>query len=432
MKTIRKVTKFTLLITVFLSITSSCGVKDEIEDIVEELTQSTQDIEAIIDEAATKISANVSNFESILDEAVDKITDDQYDQIRDDLRDATANAVSLLGEEFRCNTQYIGDYLKKQLTKIKYLFKNEDTPPAEPGICQVIPNAIEMDRPANSIDVPVITGYFFDEAFENFELLLDVGNGIVDVSEHLHLTSNFRLTINLGSNGINLNKYSQKLTLMWDGKIYSEIPIIQPIPEPCNLKERLIINLPKIVLVPEHKAAVGADVPIGNKNFADDGPCVDGWVQLFIRNNELWLKAFVRMWQCPNDFGLISDDYTYGEVVKETFLKAPDAGYYIKRIKDNTIDEFKYIDHSQSIDETIAGGGPVLSYKIVGDTPGDDVGGDSRLEITLRPIEITLEEVGDCVPNPGKRDFLDDAKPDTIVPPFRIAPLNESEIYYKK
>lgn len=425
MKTIRKVAKFTLLITVFLSITSSCGVTDEVEDFVEELTQSTQDIEAIIDEAATEISANVSNFESILDEAVDKITDDQYDQIRDDLRDATANAVSLLGEEFRCNTQYIGDYLKKQLTKIKYLFKNGDEPPAEPGICHVIPNAIEMDRPTNSIDVAVITGYFFDEAFENFELLLDLGNGIVDVSEHLHLTSNFRLTINLGSNGINLNKYSQKLTLMWDGKVYSEIPIIQPTPEPCNLKERTITGFSNLVLVPIHKADPRIDEPKGNKEFSGRGPCVYGWTHLFTRNNrkELWVKSYLSMWECPDDFGFANGDYTYGDVIVEKLLKKADAGYYFKNIKDNTLDELWYIDNSHSIHETIAGGGPVLSYRIVGDTSGSDLG-DSRVEITFKPLDVTLEEIGDCIPNPGKRDILDETELQQVMPSIRIAAKN--------
>jgi len=428
METIKKTTKFTLLFILLLSTFSSCKkvteVVDEVENILIEGQQSIQDIEAILNEASSNISANVSNFESILDGAVDKITDDTYANVRDDLRDATANAVSLLGEEFRCNVQYVGDYLKKQLTKIKYIVKKGDAPPAEPGICQVNPNAIERGRPANSIDIITLSGYFFDEDFENFELWLDIGNEIIGVTKHLHLTSNFRLTINLGSNGITLNEQSQKLILMWGGRVYSEIPIIQPTPEPCNLKERTITGFSKQVLVPEHKADPLIDKPKGDKSFAGNGPCVYGWVRIFTKNygTELWVRSFISMWECPDDFNQAKYDYTYGDVLIERLLKVADTGYYFKKIKDNTFDELWYIDNNNSIHEIIAGGGPVLNYKIVGDTEGSDLG-ESRVEITFKPLDVTLEEyVNDCVPNPGKRNFLDEFEVEPIMPPSRIAP----------
>lgn len=128
-----------------------------------------------------------------------------------------------------------------------------------------------------------------------------------------------------------------------------------------------------------------------------------GWVSLHTKNNgkELWAESFFEMWECPDNLDKINGDKTYGSIRKKTKLTTVDNGWYIKTIKDATVDRFQYIDKARET-ENVSGGGPVLNYKILGDTNGHDLG-SSYIEITFKPIAVTLEKTGDCIRNPNKK-----------------------------
>ena len=62
-------------------------------------------------------------------------------------------------------------------------------------------------------------------------------------------------------------------------------------------------------------------------------------------------------------------------------------------------DTFENIDKGKGT-QLVSGSGPVSSYLIHGDTNGKDLG-SSRVEITFKPIKVTLQELNDCVNSVG-------------------------------
>ena len=256
-----------------------------------------------------------------------------------------------------------------------------------------------MNRPANQRNLITLTGYFLNEDFRKYKLFLFNQNGSSsNRTSSLSASTDFKLLVNLGSSGITLNENSAKLVLKWNNIIISEIPVLQRQPEPCRVREREFTGLPTMVLYPEHKKDPRIDKPKGDKEFQGHGPCTTGNVSIFTRNNEteLWARAFVRMWECPDDLTKMRYDFTYGDKTLEMKLVTADAGWRIKMIKETTHVYFQNIDRNADRTETISGSGPVLRYLIQGDTSGDDLG-SSRVEITFKPIKVTLEEVGDCI-----------------------------------
>jgi len=419
------------ILTVLILFLTGCGFFNRINNSVDNAVQ-------VLDRASNELNANAGNFTSIIQEAIDKISDSD---VKNQLQDALDNAIVTASTEVRCDIKFTGDYLKKQLKIIKARLTHKPVPASAPFVCNVLPtSSIDMNRPPNNRNQVSITGYFLNEDFSKYKLWLystgtfgpagpaglpgapgaPAAQGSVgatgnigapktgatlsktNVTKYLSLSTDFKLIINLGNSGIRLNEKSNKLQLLWDGKLVTEILVIQPVKEPCNLREKTLRNLPKMSLVPKHKAH--GSTPKGNKEFSGNGPCVTGSTQIYTQNNgrELWAWSFVQMWECKDNFDNFNYDYTYGSIERKIKLTTVDSGWYIKTIKDANTDNLRYIDESSFRNDNISGSGPVANYFIIGDTSGDDLG-SSRVDITFKPIDVTLEKLGDCIRNPNKK-----------------------------
>ncbi len=386
-----------LLVFILLGVNSCDVIKkvaDEFGDIV---TNMGNDTNQILDQAINDLNGNAENYGQIMQEAIDQI--DNQD-IKAQLQDALDNAIVTASTEIKCNIQFTADYLVKRIRAIKAEFNGTAPPAEEPRVCTVIPSAVDMNRPASQRNLVTITGYFLNEDFRKYKLFHYTINGSrSNKTSSLSISTDFKLIVNLGSSGITLTDNSGKLVLMWNDILVSEIPIIQHQPEPCQIRERTLTGLPKMVLYPQHKKDPRINKK-GDKEFSGHGPCTTVSVSIFTRNNgtELWATAFVRMWECPDDLSKSRSDHTYGDRTKKIKLTTVDAGWRIKTIKEPLNDYFQNIDKNADRTESISGSGPVSSYKIQGDTSGDDLG-SSRVEITFKSIKLTLEELGDCIQN---------------------------------
>ncbi len=288
----------------------------------------------------------------------------------------------------------------KRIKAIKANVNNTTVPIEEPKICTLIPALIEMKLPANQRNSVMITGYFLKEDFSKYRLYLEQRNGQrLDKTNSLTVSSDFKLIINLGSSGITLDNNSNKLVLVWSNNVVTEIPVVQKQLEPCKIWEKTLTGLPQMVIYPEHKPLPWN----GNKGdieFDGHGPCTTGSISIFTRNNntELWARASIQMWECPDNLGYSQSDYTYGDKTMELKLATVDTGWRIKLIKESMNDSFQNIDRQADRTESFSGSGPVSSYLIQGDMGGDDLG-SSRIEVTFKSIKVTLEELGECIRN---------------------------------
>jgi hypothetical protein len=236
-----------LLIPILIGI-SSCGA---IRSIADAIKNSLNDTNQILDQAVNDLNGNAANYGHIMEEAIDKI--DSQD-IKAQLQDALDNAIVTASTEIKCNIQFTADYLVKRIKAIKAKLNNSPVPPEEPQICTVIPSIIDMNRPPNQRNAVMITGYFLNEEFSKYKLYhFTINNLKSDRTTSLSVSTDFKLVVNLGSSGITLDQNSGKLVLMWDNVVVSEIQVVQHQPEPCDIREREFINLPKLVIYPVHK-----------------------------------------------------------------------------------------------------------------------------------------------------------------------------------
>lgn len=366
---------------------------------IDDITQTLRDTNEILEDALVNLGGNAENFEQIVQDAIDEIEDQEVKRQLDAILD---NAIVKVSAEVKCNIQFTVDFLKAEIRGIIADLLEKPRPIKEPRVCTLSPVAIDMNLPPNLRNSVCLSGYFLNEEFENYKLYLENEYGSrINVTGSLSANGNsgFKLFINLGGNGVPINNTSKRLVLEWKGDLISTVEIIQKEPEKCELRERSLTGLPKLILYPVHKVNPWSNT-LGDKEFHGNGPCTRGWVSVYTRNNgtELWAKSFVQMWECPDDFGLTNEDYTYGDITKDVKLTTVDAGWRIKVIKGTTRDDFQNIDNNHNLSETISGGGPVNSYYIIGDTGGNDLG-ESRVEVSFKAIKVTLEEIGDCIPN---------------------------------
>jgi len=386
---------FVLLLLSF----SSCGIfNKEIEEIKEVLIGTANSTTAILDQAVSDLNGNAENYGNIMQEAIDKIDDQNVKNQLSNARDDANKIVATAGTEFKCSIQFTADFLKKKIKAIKADLLNRPIPKELPVFCQIIPASIDMNRPANQRNEICLTGYFLKEDFSKYKLYHYASNGNkTDKTISLTVSTDFKLIINLGSSGITINENSAKLSLTYDGEMISEIPIIQRQREPCKIQERAITGISNLVIYPDHKKSPWQS--IGDKEFKGHGPCTKGSVSIFTRNSgrELWARAFVQMWECPDKLDRIQKDYTYGSKEVTVKLKSIADGWRIKKIKDNTYANFQNIDKNHNT-ELVPGSGPISSYIILGDTGGSDLG-RSYVEFRFKAISVTLEEFDDCISN---------------------------------
>ncbi len=387
---------FYSVIVITIMTISGCDLLKKIQNAIDTLNNLGNNTNVVLDQAASDLNANASNFEQIMQEAINKINSNT---IKAQLQDALNNAIVTTSTEYRCDISFTADYLIKRIKAIKASLNNSPVPVEEPHICNNLPSLIDMNLPANNRNKIDVTGYFLNQDFSKYKLYLQSTNGSkTNKTSCLTASTDFKLNINLGSNGIIITNTSDKIILMWNNNVLSEIPVVQRLPEKCQLVDRTLLNLPKLVLTPVHQKNVCPGK--GDLEFDGHGPCTQGYVNIFTRNDgkELWASAKVDMWECPDDLTLCRSDYTSGSISKELKLATMDAGWRIKVIKETTNDWFTNIDRICDQSESVSGSGPVSNYLIFGDFSGDDIG-SSRVEITFKSIKVTLEAIGDCVRN---------------------------------
>jgi len=394
---IRKTT-ICLFGVIFISMSSCEVIKKWIPIIGSAIIDSVNNVNVVLDNTTNNLNANAANYGAIMQEAIDKITDMH---IKEQLQDALNNAIITASTEIKCDIQFTADYLIKTIQAIKAAYNDLPLPVSEPHICNVLPSAINMNLPANQRNLVAITGYFLTDDFSKYTLQHHTISGsVTNKTSSLSTSSPFKLQVNLGSGGITLNTNSGKLVLLWDGHIVSEIPVIQHQPEPCEIRERELGNLPQMMVYPEHKKDPRIDKSKGDREFQGHGPCTTGNVRIFTKNNgtELWARVFVRMWECPDNLKRSREDYSYGDKTQEMKLVNADLGWRIKTIKQSTYESFQNIDRVCDATEPFSGSGVVSTYLIKGDLSGDDLG-SSYVQVTFRPVKVTLEKIGNCISN---------------------------------
>lgn len=388
-----KMASVIIICFLFFTVLNSCK---ELQNIVDTLNNQGNNINSTLDEALGNLNANAANYEQIMRETIDKINSQT---IKAQLQDALNSAIVTAGIEYKCSFRFTTDYLIKRVKDIKSSLNN--LPPAiqYPVVCTLLPDHIDMNLPANIRNKAEITGYFLNQDFTRYKLYHYLKNGSrSNITNYMNAVSDFKLFINIGSNGVILTSESDRLVLEWGGSLITTIAIVQKTLLPCQIRDFTLQNLPVMTLTPEHAKLYCPGK--GDREFNGNGPCTKGHIYVYTTNDgkELWADGSCYMYECPDDYNLCHSDYTSGNANNKILLAIIEAGWRVKQINDAAHDWFQNIDRICDQSESVPGSGPVSRYLVFGDYNGDDIG-SSHVEVHFKNIKVTLEKIGDCIRN---------------------------------
>jgi len=353
---------FILPLICIISLTSLCGC--------------TGGITTSIDNAIAKLEKNSNDWEAIMNELLrqlDRLPGQVSSIIKVDVQNLLDRGIATAGEEFRCNMDIIGSRMEAALKRIanERLKGNYDVDPLVPVVCHAIPDAIDRTLVPDRLNEFVYSGYDFD--LDCIKLYLQKSDATLeDITDFLSVTTHYHMTINLGINGVMLDKDSNKIILKCGDVELSTVPVIQG---------TINYTIPETTLPRYYPPLVE-----GDREFAGHGPHVIVNVDLIISKDKIECTVYMRARETQSD-------WTTGEGSETTLIYEAVPGYFIQDVLIPTSDSLDYTD-SNNKDDTFPRGasGLVKNYTAYGDTSGDDIGLYTGVTVELNQIPIVLSQ----------------------------------------
>jgi hypothetical protein len=365
---IKKCLSIFIMVSVALSIPSLLGC---------DIGSSVNKITRAIDNAIDALNQNSSEWQGIMNRLLAQLQgiDDQLAELIEvEVQNLLDRGVAVIGTEFRCNVDFIGNRMRDALLRIKeeYLHQNVAVDPLKPYICEVVPSSVDRILIPDRLDMLEFFGYDFD--LEDVKLYIENNEGLrTNVSQYLVKPTHYHMTVSLGLDGVMLTSRSNKFVLTCGFEDLSYVKIIQESTDIDTI-------LPgKRTFVPPHTR--------GDQDFNGNGPEVFCRVELSILNydTQVWAEIYMRARQTTHD-------WTTAEGTDSFLLYTAPVGKEIKQILCPTYDQISYLDSNTSQDVFERGvGGPVLRYKFTGDTEGNEAGTETKVIVEFTPIQVELE-----------------------------------------
>lgn len=339
-----------------------------------------------IDNAITELEKASGDWQNITDKLLielKSIPGQLSATIHVDVQNLVSEGIAETGEEVRCDMDIIGlrmaDALKRIANDKIYHSAHYVVGPLIPIVCHAIPDAIDRTQIPDHLNELVYSGEDFDSTC--VKLYLQKSDGTQeDITDFLSITTNYHMTVNLGTNGVQLDRESSKIILMCDTTVLSTVPIIQG---------TIDYTIPETTLGRYFPPLVS-----GDREFDGHGPHILVKVNLTKSDYEIDCTVYMYAQETQSNWST-----AYGSQTTPIY-NAP-SGYYIQDILNIPISdsyEFTYTvgsdghEHDPVIVPRGASG-LVKDYTIWGDGPnGNDIGTWTSVQVELNDIPIVLAQ----------------------------------------
>ena len=357
--------RFVLPLLCILCFTGLCScaldaLKTSMDNAITQLEKTSNDWEAIMNELLREINRIPGQVSSI---------------IKVDVQNLLDRGIASAGEEFRCDADIIGirmaDALKRIANDKLYHGEHYQVGPLLPVVCHAIPDAIDRTLIPDRLNELAYSGEDFDLAC--VKLFLEKSDTTLeDITEFLSVTTHYHMTVNLGLNGVMMDKDSNKIILKCGDVELSTVPVIQGTTD---------YTIPETTLPRYYPPLVE-----GDREFAGHGPHVIVNVDLVVSTAQISCTVYMRARETQSDWSTAEGSET-------TLIYDAPPGYYIKDVLIPTSDSLDYTDSNHSTDYFPRGAsGLVKSYEAYGDTDGDDIGTYTSVTVELNQIPIVLAQ----------------------------------------
>lgn len=341
------------------------------------------EIEDALNDAIYALSVNSAEWQNVMNQLIgqlDGMDDAIADIIRNEVQNLLDRGVAVIGTEFRCNYDFIGNRQRDALIRLKNQFfgTNDPVGPLVPYVCETVPSIVDR---MNLPDIVEYFGYDFDLLCR--KLYLEKLDGTrIDITYSLDMLTHYHMTVNLSL--IDFTSQDVRFVLTCDSEVISSIGIKQD----STAEEKVYPGV--ITYLPPHTR--------GDREYAGHGPYVQCEVSLETLNNDTQLQ--VRIWMKAVE---TKSDYTTAEGTYYQTIYTAGSGKEIKQILSSTQDSISYLDDDTSPDEFSRGtAGLVNKYIFVGDTSGDDAGIDTRVTVSFNEVVFLIGFIG------SERGYFDD------------------------
>ena len=339
----------------------------------------TATIEKWLDDAIAELSIQSSEWQNIMNQLIgqlDTIDDVLSQTIRNDVQNLVNRGVAAAGTQVLCIMDIIGDRQRNALIRIKnkYLGTNDPVPQLLPYVCEVVPNYVDLG------DLQTIDYYGYDLDMDCLKLTVLSSGEPRDVTQFVNQVTHYN--INVFPSNLELTNEDTGLRLSCTSGRGSEhlstIGIQEAPPEEID------INLGTITHMPEHTR--------GDREFNGNGPNV--WCNTSIETITNLTQLRIRIYMKAEE---TKSDWTTAE---ETLYTPPvytaPSGKNIKQfLTFPTFVSISYTDDDHGADTFSMGNtGLVNQFVFVGDTPGDDAGVDTQVEVVYNLVEFLIGPVG--------------------------------------
>ena len=368
----------TLFYLVLISLFSGCSVLKTLENLPDTLNKT----ENLIDDAIAEISTQSSSWQTTLQNLESKLVGDAQSTIRTEVQQLANRTIAATGVELRCNADFLGTRVIQGLQRIKAKLLNQSIPERVPVFCQVIPSEIKMSLTPDRRDKINITGYDFDNQ-PNLKLFLYSNGNKTDLTRYINRLTHYEIVLNLGNNGVQLNGQSDRITLEYNNQELSSIAIIQPQIPNC-IVEDYFIPTSTLTFTPPHIS--------GDSDFFGHGPRIDCDVNAFIENNTVKVRVYMKAQETAWDNSKAEGSEIF------TLFTAP-SNRKIEAIVSDSSSSKSYTDANYEVDYFQLGSGEfVKRFGFTGDTAwGGESGTKTKVEVELNKLTIRLKEVGNCL-----------------------------------
>lgn len=365
--------KSILSLLLLVIVLSSCGPLGSAQDRAN----------AAIDDALKRLDRQSSSWQEVLSELVSKLTEAGQSTIRSEVENTLRRSVGETGTQVQCSLDFIGDRVKEDLRQIRAGLTGKKII-RHPKLCQVVPSAMDMNLEPNRRNLITFNGYNFDSEDGVHAFLierLNAGDARIDVSMHLRTPTHYQMTLNLGSNGVQLTSSSQSIILESRGQSLSGISVIQPLIPQCQSRVEGFSVSPR-TYVPPHTR--------GDKEFFGKVN-MQVKVSLHIQEGKLLGQIYMKAEQPDDDHTTAegTDSWDTGYIMPQ--------GWRLDSILSPTTDEFAYFDKTWEVD-VFQRGGLVDRYEFIGDTSTDEAGTKTKATVFFNAAQLRLAQIANCRP----------------------------------
>lgn len=375
-----------ILLIALLLAPAGCGLLNRIKSIDTTAQDATTKATNALNDAIAALTAESASWQQVLTETRDKLTDEAQKTIRIEVQDLLSRSIATAGGEFRCNTDFIGGRVRQSLEHLRAKLLHQDLPPLEPGLCQVVPPAVEKALVPQRVNQIQYFGFDLKPSPMLAFFLEERGGARIPVTQFANVATNYTMTVIFGGNGVQLSDRSDRIVMEFNGKPVSSVAIIQPQTPVCTTRT-VTVPLADDSIVPRKTGS-------GDNDFDGNGPRVSGRVRVDFTADGLFTTLAMSARETQSDHTAAS-----GTIRKKVWQ--PDPGFRIDQVLlAEPESKASYVDNNWAVDSFPGGsGGPVNRFEFIGDKEGSDVG-SAKMTVKYNPIRVVLAETKGCV-SPG-------------------------------